>query len=145
MHIITMDSDIHIACIPRVYNAPSGIQSITIFCSVAELVKFMVALATVAVVVVMATNALVWAEAIVGMLAEELVIDVVAAVEIALEFSVAVPHSADVLEDVLTDVTIGVLPDIGVGGLTDVNVGIFSVVMTVLEFIMSTPLGEFSC
>ena len=83
------------------------------------------------------------------MLAEELVIDVVAAVAIALEFVMAVPHSVDVLEDVLmhalTDVTIDVLPDIGVGGLADVNVDIFTVVMTVLEFTMSTPLGDFSC
>ena len=83
------------------------------------------------------------------MLAEELVIDVVAAVAIALEFAVAVPQFVDVLEDVLmhalTDATIDVLPDIGVGGLADVNVDIFTVVMTVLEFTMSTPLGDFSC
>ena len=72
-----------------------------------------------------------------------------AATMIALEFAMAVPQFVDVLEDVLmhalTDVTIGVLPDIGVAGLADVNADISTVVMAVLEFIMSTPLGEFSC
>ena len=108
----------------------------------------MMALLTVAAAVVMAAKVLVWAEAVIGMLVEELVIDVVAAVAIALEFAMAVPQSIDVLEDVLmhalTDVTIDVLPDIGAGGLADVNVDILAVVMTVLEFMMSTPLGEFS-
>ena len=140
-----MDPDTHAS---RAYHTPSGIQSVTIFCSVAELVKFMMALLMVAVVVVMAAKVLVWAEAVIGMLAEDLVIDVVAAAAIALEFAMAVPHSIDVLEDVLmhalTDVTIGVLPDIGVGGLADVNVDIFTVVMAVLEFIIPTRLGEFS-
>ena len=101
----------------------------------------MVALLTVAVVVVLAAKGLVWAEAAIDMLAEEWVIGVVAAVEIALEFAITVPHSVDVLEDALTDVTIGVLPDIGVGRLADVKVDIFTVVMTVLELIMSTPFG----
>ena len=101
----------------------------------------------VAVVVVMAAKVLVWAEEVINMLVEDLIVGVVTAVKIASEFSVAVPCSSveDMLIHALTDVTIGVLPDIGVGGLADVNVGIFAVVMTALEFMMPTPLGEFSC
>ena len=120
--------------------------------------KFVVTVATVALVVILVAKVLVWAEALVNMLVEGLVIttvsvrvDVLADEEIALEFAVTVSSSsADVVVDVLisalADVMIAVLPAVGVADmLADVDVSILAVVMTVLEFTMSTPLREFSC
>ena len=117
------------------------------FCSVAELLKFVMALLTV---VVMKAKELLWAEAVViDMLVAELVLGAVAAGATALEFAVAVPQSVDVLEDVLAhalaNVAIGIPPDIGVEDVAELNVGIFAVAMAVLEFAMSTPLREFNC
>ena len=51
-----------------------------------------------------------------------------------------------VLVNTLADVIIAVLPAVGVDDvLADVNVTILAVVMTVLEFTISTPLEEFGC
>ena len=116
----------------------------------------MVAVVTVAVVVVLAAKVLVWAEALIGMLVEELNIitvnvrvDALADVEIVLGFTEIVSHSVDVVVDVLVDalanVMIGVLPAIGVDVLADLNVKFLAVVMTVLEFTMPTSLEEFGC
>ena len=111
-------------------------------------------------VVVLVAKVLVWAEALVNMLVEGLVIitvnvrvGVLADVDIALEFAVTVSRSSvdvvvvDVLIDALADVMIVVLPAVGVADvLAGVNVSILAVVITVLEFTMSTPLEEgFGC
>ena len=137
-------------------DTPSEIQSVTIMCSVAVWVKFMVAVVTVAAAVVLVAKVLVWAEALINMIAEGLVIvtvnvwvDAIADAEIALEFAVTESHSVDVVLDVfinaLADVMIGFLPAVGVDSLAALNVNISAVVMTVLEFTMSTPLEEFRC
>ena len=124
----------------------------------------MVTVVTVAVVVALVAKVLVWAEAIINTLVEELVIKVcvdgfsgmriiaVAVVATALEFAVTVSRSVDkvavdVLINALADVMIAVLPAVGVADvLADVDVTILAVVMTVLDFTTSTPLEEeFGC
>ena len=115
----------------------------------------MVTLVAVAVVVVLVAKVLVWAEAVINMLVEDLVIDVrigvladvevimLNGVAIALEFAVTVSHAVDVVVDVLidalTDIIIGVLP-------ADVSVNIFAAfVSIVLDFTMSTLSEDFNC
>ena len=98
---IAMDADIHTACI----HTPSGIQSVAIACSVVVSVKFMVAVVTVAVVVVLLAKVLVWDEAVVNMLVEEFVDITIVDVGVALGFGVTVSHSVDV--DVVVDVRVG--------------------------------------
>ena len=124
----------------------------------------MVTVVTVAVVVALVAKVLVWAEAIINTLVEELVIKLcvdgfsgmriiaVAVVATALEFAVTVSRSVDkvavdVLINALADVMIAVLPAVGVADvLADVDVTILAVVMTVLDFTTSTPLEEeFGC
>ena len=123
----------------------------------------MVTVVPVAVVVVLvAEKVLVRAKAVLNLPVEELVIgvrvdvsarmDIIVAfvVAIRLEFAVTVPHSVnvvvDMLIDALTDTIIGVLPGIGVDVLLDVNVNTFvAVAMTVLEFTTPKSLEEFSC
>ena len=98
----------------------------------------MVTVVTVAVV----AKVLVWAEAVINMLVEDLVINarigLLADVGVALELLVIVSHSIDVVDDVmvdaLADLIISVLPDNGV-----------DVLDTVLEFTMLTSLEEFRC
>ena len=121
--------------------------------------KFVVSVAMVALVVILVAKVLVWAEAPMDMLVGGLVIttgsvrvDVLADVATALEFAVTVSRSSadvvvDVLTDALADVMIAVLLAVGVANvLAGVNVSILAVVMTVLEFTMSMPLGEgFGC
>ena len=91
---------------------------------------------TVAVAVVMV---LVWADTVLKMLVVELVIDVrvdvVTVVAIALEFAVTAPHSIDAANDVTIDaLTHGIGVDVEAG----VNVDSFAVLMTVLDFSIST-------
>ena len=82
----------------------------------------MVAVVTVAVV----AKVLVWAEAVINMLVEDLLVGV-------LDFAVPVSHSVEVVDDVmivaLADLIISVLPDNGV-----------DVLDTFLEFTMPTSL-----
>ena len=76
-------------------------------------------------------------------------VDEVTVVTSALEFAAAVPRFVDVVFDAwidaLTDVIIGVMHAIRAGILDDVNVDSFAAVMAVLEFSISTPLGDFCC
>ena len=84
------------------------------------------AVVTVAVVVFLEAKVLVWAEAVINMLVEDLLVGV-------LDFAVPVSHSVEVVDDVmivaLADLIISVLPDSGV-----------DVLDTVLEFTMPTSL-----
>ena len=120
--------------------------------------------------VVVVVKELVWAEAVVNMLAEALTIGVVieestgpmvgvgadmladveiivmTAVVIALEF--AVPEFdvlIDALAGVLSGKIIGVVTGVGVDVLANVKVNVLVAVMTVLGFAMPAPLYEFSC
>ena len=105
-------------------------------------------------IVVMVAKVVLWAKPVINMLVEGLFIDglvgvlanvkivVLAVVAIALEFTVALPHSVHVVVDVL----IGVPPAVGVdNALTDPNVNILTLAMAVLEFTMSTLLEELDC
>ena len=113
---------------------------------------------TVKVVVVVVVKVLVWVEAIVNMAAvvEVIVIDVlvdVGDIVMVLKFAFPVSYSVDVSSsgvavdlfmDELTDVTIAALAGIGIDVLADVSANAFTVVMTALEFPVSTPLEEIS-
>ena len=118
--------------------------------------------AVIAVVVVVG-KVLVWVEAIGNMVVvvEVMVIDilndveiiVVGAVVILLKLVVPVSYSVDVTTDdvavnlfmdVMAGVMLGVLNGIGVEVLADIAVNAFAVVMTALEFTVSTPLEGFS-
>ena len=109
-------------------------------------------------VVVMVAKVVLWAKPLINMLVEGFFIDmlvgvlanvkivVLAVVAIALEFAVALPHSVDVVVDMVLDVLIGVPPAVGVDNvLTDANVNILALVMAVLEFTMSTLSEELDC
>ena len=112
----------------------------------------------VKVVVALLAKVLVWAEPVINILVEGLVINVrdyvladvkIIMATIALKFAMAVLQSADVVIDVLidtsTDVTNGVLYSIGVDVLTGVNINIFAVLMKALEFAVSAPSEGSSC
>ena len=102
------------------YHRPSEIQSVTVVFLITAWVTFLLfAVVTVAVTVVLvAKKVLVWAEAVINMRVEGLVIGarvdlaiiVLTVVAIALEFAVTMSYSVDVvvgiLIDGLTDVTI---------------------------------------
>ena len=125
----------------------------------------MVVVTTVAAIVgvVVVVKVLMWVEAIVNMVVvvEVLVIDVltdveiivVGAIVIVLKFALPVSYSVDVSSsDVTVDlfmyalagVMIAVLNGIGIGVLTDFIANTFAVVMTALEFPVSTPLEGLS-
>ena len=91
----------------------------------------MIAVVALAVLVVLVAEVLVWAEAVINMLVEDLLVGV-------LDFAVPVSHSVEVVDDVMivamTDLIIGVLPDSGV-----------DVLDTVLEFTTLTSLEDFRC
>ena len=111
-----MNPDIHIPCI-----IPSEAQPVTIV--------------LVAVVVALVAKVAVWAEAVIDILVEDLVIinvrvDEPADMGLALECLVTVSHAVDVVGTLIN----AVLPDCGV-----------DVLATVLEFMMPTSLEEFSC
>ena len=92
---------------------------------------------------------------LVGVLAVDVLINVVYAVEITLGFAVSVSYSVDVLCDgavdlsmntfvsVLTVVLIGGLPGVDVDVLVDVNANVFAGVTTV-KFVMPAPLEGLS-
>ena len=74
---------------------------------------------------------------------------VVTTVVIVLKFVLAVSCSADVSSDVAVDlfmdaVMLAVLPGIGTEALADTSANAVAVVITALEFPMSTPLEDFS-
>ena len=99
----------------------------------------MVAVVTVAVV----AKVLVWAEAVINMLVEDLVIinvrvGVLADAWVALELLVTVSHSIDVAADVMIDA----LADLIIGVLSNSSVDVLD---TVLEFTMPTSFEELSC
>ena len=96
----------------------------------------MVAVVTVAVVVILVAKVLVWAEAVINMLVEELVIDVRVGVEIIVTIDL------ELIDALAGGVTIGVLPGIGVDVLADVNLNRFVVSMTSFEFVVPGPLEE---
>ena len=121
-------------------------------------------------VVAVVVKAMVWAEAVVNMLAEALAIGVVieeltglmvgvgtgmladveiiamAAAVIALEFAVtAFDVLIDALADVLSGKIIGVVTGVGVDVFTNVEVNGLVAAMTILGFAMPAPLYEFSC
>ena len=50
----------------------------------------------------------------------------------------------DLFMDAMADIMLGVLTGIGIEVLPDVSANAFAVVMTALEFPVSTPLEEFS-
>ena len=103
----------------------------------------------------------------IGMIVEVRVIDVLAdediiavgAIVMFVKFAVIVSRSVGVSSevsvnffvDVLTDLMPGILPDISIEVLTDVNKNACAVVITVLEFPVSTPpeelnrCAEFDC
>ena len=118
---------------------------------------------TVIVVVVLVVKVLVSVEAIINMVVvvEVMVIGVLADVEIfvvgvivsvlkfafSVSYSVDVPSSdvaVDLFMDALTDVMLAVLTGIDIDELADVGANAFAVVITALEFPVSTPLEEFS-
>ena len=74
---------------------------------------------------------------------------VVPAATIASELAGTIPHPAAVVPGVsinaLTDPMIGVMHGSGIDVLADMNVDSFAAVMAVLEFSISTPLGDFCC
>ena len=113
------------------------------------------------VVVVVVVKVSVWDAAIIGMVVVievvVLVIDVLVGVEFievvtVLKFALSVSYSGNVLSgvtvdwfmDVLTDVMIGVLTGIDIEMLAGVNATAFTVMVTALEFPVSTSLEEFS-
>ena len=134
--------------------------------------KFVVTVASVALVVVLVAKVLVWAEALVNMLVEGLVIDVradtvigvltdveiivVGVIVIVLKLEESVSYSVyamsgaevDLLMDefagVLADIILGVLSGTGDDVFVDVNVNVFAGVATV-RFGISAPLERFSC
>ena len=103
---------------------------------------------------------MVWDAAMIniGAIVEVLAIDVLADEDIIvvgvtvifLKFAVIASFSVDVSSDVsvnffvdaLIDVILGILTDISIEVLADVNTNAFAVVMTALEFRVSTPPGE---
>ena len=92
---------------------------------------------------------MVWDAAMINIeaIVEVLVIDVLADEDTVItSFSVDVSSDVPVnfFVDVLTDVILGILPDISIEVLTDVGANAFVVVMTALEFPMSSTLEEFS-
>ena len=123
----------------------------------------MIVVETTAVIVTMVVaggQMMVWDAAMIniGAIVEVLAIDVLADEDIIvvgvtvifLKFAVIASFSVDVSSDVsvnffvnvLTDVILGILTDISIEVLTDVNANAFAVVMTALEFRVSTPPGE---
>ena len=97
---------------------------------------------------------MVWDAAMIniGAIVEVLAIDMLADEDtvIFLKFVIITSFSVDVSSDVsvnffvnvLTDVILDILPDISIEVLTDVNINAFAVVMTALEFRVSTPPEE---
>ena len=67
-----------------------------------------------------------------------------------LKFDLPVSYSVDVSSNVAVDlcmdaVILAVLPGIGIEALAAMSTNAFAVVITALEFPVSTPLEEFSC
>ena len=100
------------------------------------------------VVVIIGVKALLGAGEVIDTLFVVMVIDVlinvVNAVEITLEFAVSVPCSVGALSDEVVDLLMNALavvglPDIDVDVLVDVNVNVFAGVITV-KFVMTAPL-----
>ena len=115
------------------------------------------------VAVVIVVEVPVWDAAIIGIVVVVVevvvlvIIDVLVGVEfidvvIVLKFALSVSYSGNVLSgvtvdwfmDVLTDVMIGVLTGIYIEMFAGVNATAFTVMVTALEFPVSTPLEEFS-
>ena len=114
------------------------------------------------IVVVVVVKVLAWAVAIIDMVVvlEVLFIDmfdgvgviVVGVIVIVLKVPLSVPYSVDVPPGVVADsfmgastvVTCDALTGIGVGVLAGVNTNAFAVIITALEFPVSTPLEGFS-
>ena len=109
-------------------------------------------------VVAVVVKAMVWAEAVVNMLAEALTISVAIEELTGLMVGVGTGMLADVEIIVMTaavialefaatafDVLIDALADVGVDVLANVEVNVLVAAMTVLGFAMPAPLYEFSC
>ena len=125
-----------------------------------------VAIVVVIVVGVAVVKVLAWPESIINIFAvfEVLIIDVLAvladveiivvgAIVIVVKFVLPVSYSVNVSSsgvtvglfmDALAGSMLGVLTGIGVEVLSDVSTNAFAVVITALEFPVSTPLEEFS-
>ena len=71
--------------------------------------------------------------------------DIVIALELVASTSYFVYVLSDVVVDALTRVIMGFVSGIGVEVLTGANATIFASLMTILEFTVSIPLGEFGC
>ena len=135
----------YILCIT--YILPCEIQSITVVAFWAVITVGMLSATLVAKV-------LVWAAAIIDAAVEVLVTKVLAGivgVVIASALKLALPASYSVPVDVTVDFSVyplagampGVLTGICIEVLADVNTNAFAVVMTALEFPVSTPSEEF--
>ena len=108
----------------------------------------------IAVIVVVVVEVLVCAAGIINMVVvvEVSVISVLADVRIMLvdvivivsELALTLSYSVDTSSDEFADVLIDVLSRIEIEELVDVNASVIAVVMTALEFPVSTPLEEFS-